>query len=294
MDVSIIIVNYNTFELTAQCVRSVLNYVKNVQYEIIVVDNASPNENPDLLHATFPSIKLIKSTKNLGFAKGNNLGIQHAKGKYILLLNSDTYFIEDCFSCVLKAFKNLKNPGALSIHIQYPDGKFQHTARRFRTIKGEILDLCRPVLRLIPYQQRAKMMLNQHFNGDFDTEADWVSGAFMMFEKSILENLPGKKLDERFFMYGEDMLWCYQFNQLGKINYFISNTKVVHIANASTDANKQMQLLKTMRQHELLVLKQIYGNGIYFYMLNFIYSFKEISRYFIKVIAWKLFKKKIR
>jgi len=294
MDVSIIIINYNTCELTTQCIRSILNYVKNVQYEIIVVDNASPNENPDLLLETFPSIKLIKSIENLGFSKGNNLGILQAKGEYILLLNSDTYLIEDCVSSVLNAFKRLKNPGALSVHIQYPDGRFQHTARSFRTIKGEILDLCRPFIRFIPYRQRAKMLLNQHFNGDFDTEADWVSGAFMMFEKSILDNLPNKKLDERFFMYGEDMLWCFQFKQIGKVNYFISYSKVVHIANASTDANKQMQLLKVMRQHELLVLKNIYGNGIYFQTLNFIFSIKEFARYSIKVIVWKLFKRKIR
>lgn len=294
MDLSIVIINYNTYELTAQCIRSLFDFVNGVQFEIIVVDNASTKENPDMFLYTYPTIQLIKSPVNLGFAKGNNLGIQQAKGRYILLLNSDTYLIEDCISIAVNAFKNLKNPGALSVYIQYPDGKFQHTARKFRTIKGEILDLCRPILHFISYSKRAKMLLNQHFNGDFDTEADWVSGAFMMFEKSLLNNLPEKKLDERFFMYGEDMLWCFHFKQLGRVNYYISNAKVVHIANASTDSNKQMQLLKVMRQHELKVLKEIYGNGIYFLVLNFIFSAKEIARYFIKVLAWQLFKKKIR
>lgn len=137
-------------------------------------------------------------------------------------------------------------------------------------------------------------MLNQYFRGDFSTEVDWISGAYMMFPAAILRQLPGGKLDERFFMYVEDELWCYQFKELGYTNYFLSDVSVVHIANASTEPSKQLKILKTIIDHELQLMVYMHGKGFYYQCLKAIFCFKEYSRYYIKVLAWKLFNKKIR
>lgn len=294
MQLSVVIVNYNTFELTCQCIRSFREQVTQVEYEVIVVDNASPGEDPDEFKVIFPWIKLVKNHENDGFAKGNNLGIRHAKGNIILLLNSDTYLTEDCISQPLSRLAGDPKLGALSVRIIYPDGKFQHTARRFRSIRNELLDLCRPLLYLMPYRRRAKLMLNQYFNGDFDTECDWVSGAFLMFPKRILEALPEQKLDERFFMYGEDELWCLQFRELGYRNYFFSGTSVVHIANASTEPAKQLRLLKTMIDHELVITAHKHGRGFYYFTFRVIFCTKEYGRYYIKLLLWRVLGKKLR
>ena len=227
-EVSIIILNYNTFQLTCNCIESVVKHTKDVSYEIILVDNNSTECNAELFLEKFTSIKLIKSNINGGFAKGNNLGIEAATGNYILLLNSDTYLIEDAISNTFKATKNRNVEEVIGCKMIFESGKIQHTARKFRSINWEILDLLRIVLYILPYSTRAKLMLGKYFNCDFSTTCDWLNGAFFMFSKSMLQNLPNQKLDERFFMYGEDHLWCLQFKQLGYDCFFYEKTVAVY------------------------------------------------------------------
>lgn len=284
---SVIIVNYNTFEITCNCIDSVIRFTKGVDYEIILVDNASTKDNPDDFLRRFPGIKLIKSPVNGGFAKGNNLGIQHASGDIILLLNSDTWLNEDSISIAARYTANHNEIGPLTVRLVYPDGRLQHYVRAFRSIGNELLDLVRPLLYLLPYKIRARKMLNQYFNSDFDTYCDWVSGAFMMFRKSLLDELPGKKLDERFFMYGEDQLWCYQFKQAGYRSFFLAATTVVHIASASTSADKRLQLHKTLIQHELEIMKYRKGNSLYYSVFRSLFLLKQNTAYFIRTLLSK-------
>jgi len=280
--ISIIIINYNTFEITCNCIQSVIQYSSNIDYEIILVDNASTKSNPDDFLLRFPNIKLIKNSQNSGFAKGNNLGITHASGEIVLLLNSDTYFTENTLDKVGIKFKSISTLGFLGVKMIYPNGKVQYTARRFRSIWWETFDLFRFIPFIFPYHARARMMLGKYFKGDFDTECDWINGAFLMFNRSILDQLPGGKLDERFFMYGEDHLWSYQIKKLGYRNYFYSGTSIVHINNASTSKDKRFALLKVMYNNELEIIEERYGLGIYFYTLKLIYGFKERTRITIK------------
>ncbi|MEI8278538.1 MAG: glycosyltransferase family 2 protein [Bacteroidota bacterium] len=294
MLVSIIIINYNTFDLTCNCMESIITYTHNVRYEIILVDNASTKDRPDEFIKRFPSVKLIKSSDNGGFAKGNNLGIQHASGDVILLLNSDTFLTEDSISIAAQFLTKHSDAGAISTKLTYLDGTYQSNARRFRYIFNECYDLLRPILLLLPYRKRATLMLNQYFKGDFNTDCDWVSGAFMMFRKSLLQQLPEGKLDERFFMYGEDQLWCLQIQELGYTNYYLSETSVVHISNASTEPQKQLLLLKTMIGRELEVMEYRKGKSLYYYTFKFIYMIKEMGRYYVKISLQKMFNYRLR
>jgi len=293
MQVSIIIVNYNTFQLTSNCIRSVIEHTKGVSYEIVLVDNASKECNADLFLQEFPEIVLVKSTINGGFAKGNNWGIEKAKGEYILMLNSDTYLIEDSISTAINHFEQHSSIGALGVRMVYPNLKIQNTARRFRSIQLELLDLFRFIPKFKSYPNRAKLMLGKYFNSDFSTECDWVNGAFFMFSKSILKKLSAKKLDERFFMYGEDQLWCYQFKQLGFPSYFLSNTTIVHINNGSTNKNKHLQLILTMIKNELIIIQERKGRGLYYYLFCCIYLSKEYSRYAIKYLLLNIFGRRL-
>ncbi|MBM3446080.1 MAG: glycosyltransferase family 2 protein [Bacteroidetes bacterium] len=280
--ISIIIINYNTFNITKQCIQSIIDNTRDVAYEIILVDNASTERNADVFKDIFPQIKLIKSPENTGFAKGNNLGIEQALGEIILLLNSDTYFNENVLSKALTKFNMLSNIGFLGVKMKYPNGRVQFTARKFRSIGWEILDLFRFIPFLMPYTVRARLMQGKYFKGDFDMECDWLNGAFLMFNKSILERLPGQKLDERFFMYGEDHLWGFQLKQLGLINYFFQGTSLIHINNASTETSKRIRLLQTIYMHELDIMRIRKGSGLYYVIFSLIYRVKEQCRIFIK------------
>lgn len=240
--VSIVIINYNTFQLTCQCIHSIYQYTKQIDFEIILVDNASDKDNADDFLIQFPKIKLIKNPVNNGFAGGNNLGIQEAQYDTILLLNSDTYLLDNAIAASVLHYASLENAGAMTIKLLYENRKYQKSARRFRSIGRELLDFFRPILYLLPYQTRAKLMLNQYFRGDFNTQCDWCNGAFFMFSKKVLAQLPQHKLDDRYFMYGEDELWSFQMKSFGYMNYYYADAAIIHIANASTSAEKRKQL----------------------------------------------------
>lgn len=291
--ISIVIINYNTFELTCNCIRSIVSFTT-VPYEIILVDNASTECDPSLFQQAFPFIKLIKNHENSGFAAGNNLGLQYATGEVALLLNSDTYLIEDAIGKTLNQFLQSPNTGVVGCRMIYPDGTIQHTARRYRSISWELLDLFRPVLFLFPYAFRVKLMLGKYFKSDFNTTCDWLNGAFFMFQTSILTQLPQNKLDDRFFMYGEDQLWCLQIKQLGFDNLFYAGASIVHINNASTVPSKQLALKKIMMKHELEIMKLRKGQGVYYLIFKLIFAAKENIRYTLKKILLKYFNKTVR
>lgn len=292
--VSVIIINYNTFALTRDCIASVMAQTKNVPYEIILVDNASTECDPDLFLTHFPTIRIIKSDRNLGFAGGNNLGIQAAKGEFILLLNSDTLLNEDAISIAAGIMSAQPNLGALGVRMEYPDGTLQYTARKFRSISWELLDLLRFIPLLIPYDIRAKKMLGKYFKADMDVYCDWLNGAFLMLRKDVLQKMPGGKLDERFFMYGEDHLWGWQIQQLGYKCFFTAQTSIVHINSGSTKPKKQLQLIPVMFRNELAIMRIRKGKGLYYLCFLLLYGAKEWSRYFIKRIVFSLTGKKIR
>ena len=288
MDISIIIINYNTFTITSDCIRSVIKFTSNVEYEIILVDNASTECDPRDFLKEFPQLVLVKSDINGGFAYGNNLGIHRAGGEYILLLNSDTIFIENSVFKCLSYLKACKGAGAAGCRMIFPDRAVQYTARRFKSIKWELLDLFRFIPMMMPYRKRSQLMLGKYFKCDESIDCDWVNGAFMVFEKKILDHLPQRKLDDRFFMYGEDQLWCEQIKNMGFRVVFYSGTTIVHIGSASTDIKKQLGLRRLMMKRELEIMRLRKGRGLYYWIFAIIYTFKETARNLFKQIFFKL------
>ncbi|MBK7139143.1 MAG: glycosyltransferase family 2 protein [Bacteroidetes bacterium] len=123
MDVSIVIVNYNTFEDTCNCIQSIYEQTKDIEFEIIVVDNQSSKFNPQEFKNLFPTINLIISAENGGFAKGNNQGIEIAKGKYVLLLNPDTILKNNAIYYLWKEMEMDSTIGISTCHLEYGDGK---------------------------------------------------------------------------------------------------------------------------------------------------------------------------
>jgi GT2 family glycosyltransferase len=232
MDVSIIIVNYNTFQLTSDCIRSVIKYTRDVSYEIILVDNASTECDANDFQKNFPEIKLIANTHNLGFAKGNNEGIEKAEGECILLLNSDTLLIEDSISKCFYYFKKNQKCGALSVKLIFPDGKVQTQASRFPSATLDLLELFR-ANKWLPTKISSKIFLGRFWNYDEPVRADYVWGTFFFFPKKILTPLPENKLPETFHFYTEDVEWCYVIRQQGYYIQYLPDTSVIHLMGQS-------------------------------------------------------------
>jgi GT2 family glycosyltransferase len=239
--VSVIIINYNTYSLTCKCIESVIKKTSGVLYEIIVVDNASTECNPDKFKENFPTIRLIKSNVNLGFSKGNNLGIEHASYDYLLLLNSDTELINNA---ILLAYQRiLKDPaiGALSSKLLYPDGRVQPTASVFPSLKRELRELFR-INKSISKDKRADYYLGDQFDHLKEKEAEWIWGAFFLTRKRIVDEFPGKKLHDSFFMYWEDVQWCYFLKKKGyKVLYYPEAEVLHHLSGSSSESEVELK-----------------------------------------------------
>ncbi len=253
MDVSIIIINYNTYELTVACVASVIQFTNGLEYEIIVVDNASLHFDIEDLHKRFPGVHLIISEVNTGFAGGNNLGISQSKGEYILLLNSDIYLKNNAIHTTYQYLKNHPRVGVVSARLVYPDGRHQSVAQRFPSLKYSIIELLR-LQKLMSKAAAGRMFLGAFFNHRENIRADWVWGAYFMFPRKVLGRLAGGQLDQSFFMYFEDMQWCMDIKKLGYEIHFCADAEVVHLMEGSSGKKNEM-----MYKNGLLFLEKNYN-----------------------------------
>lgn len=223
--VSIIIINYNTFQLTCNCIESVLKFTIDLDYEIILVDNASTECDPTLFLDKFPTIKLIATKENSGFAGGNNLGINISKGEYILLLNSDTWLLNNAVKLSIDKMI-LQNIKVSSCRIYNTDMSIQKIS------VWELPSLINSVKNLIGFN-KIKSLLNKKYKNPYDCELEFepdaIIGAYFLFNREILNYFSGSKLPDKYFMYGEDTLWCWILKEKKvTIKYYIE-PEIVHI-----------------------------------------------------------------
>jgi GT2 family glycosyltransferase len=286
MQLSIIIINYNTFQLTCNCIRSLNEKLIDVDYEIILVDNASVECDPNLFKEKFPGITLVINPVNTGFTGGNNTGIEHSNGTYILLLNSDTELINNAPKICLDYIQQHKEVGMVSCQLIYPDGRIQYNTRRFRTISWELLEVF-PFYKLLPKRKRELLMLHHYFDHQSFANVDWVWGAFMLFPRSIIEQLPQKKLSADFFMYCEDVLWCWDFKQLGYEIHFLPEAKVMHIHKGSVSRDKWIKIRKTSIKNHAKFMQKFYPDARW-YIFAAIYYTKQYSILWIGQLFNKL------
>ena len=270
--VSVIIINYNTFQLTCNCIESIYQKCNGNDFEIILVDNASQECNPNIFLEKFPAIKLIRSPENVGFSKGNNLGIAAAKGEYILLLNSDTELVNDATSPCLHHLANNKHVGVVTTKLIFPDGRIQSTCQRFPNIFYNVLE----ILRFQKFFPRigGRLLLSCFFDYKEPVSIDWTWGAFFMFPKNILAKLPNGKLNDDFFMYCEDMKWCLDIKKLGYAIHYIPNGEVIHYMGASSGDKKPLMI----KNHAYLM-----NNNYNFLHRNLIYVAEYLLRLTITI-----------
>jgi GT2 family glycosyltransferase len=289
VEVSIIIVNYNTFQLTCSCIDSVARLTKDIEYEIILVDNASVECSPDLFLQKFPFIKLIKNPINTGFTGGNNLGLQMAKGDTILLLNSDVILTENSILKCLDILKSKNKIGVISCMLKYPDGSIQKQCQRFPSIMLTLIELFR-IHKLIPQPRRGILMGNGFFDHLTSIYSESVWGAFFMFPRKILEKFEGNKLPGQFFMYAEDIMWCYQIKKMGYKIFYNANTSVIHHLGASSSQS----VLKFKHQNEYDFVSKYYSRTyarIYSLLRSALYAtgFGKVYAPEISAIYFRLF-----
>jgi len=229
---SIVIVNYNVKHFLGQCLISVQRAIKDIDAEVFVVDNASSDDSCQMVNEMFPWVKLIASTVNLGFSKGNNQAIEKATGQYVLLLNPDTVVAEDTFTKCLLFMDSHPNAGALGVRMIDGKGNFLPESKRGLPTPAVAFYKTFGFSKIFP---RSKTFNRYHlgFLPEHETsEADILSGAFMLMRKEALDKTG--LLDETFFMYGEDIDLSYRIIKAGYKNFYFADTTIIHYKGEST------------------------------------------------------------
>ncbi|MBS1747755.1 MAG: glycosyltransferase family 2 protein [Bacteroidetes bacterium] len=236
MQLTVIIVNYNVKFYVEQCLYSVIAACKNIDAEIIVVDNASSDGSVQYLQPGFKEIIFIENKENVGFSKANNQALQIAKGEYILILNPDTLLPATAIENCILFYRNQKEAGAVGVKMIDGDGNFLPESKRsFPSAMASFWKMT-GMASLFP----SSGFFNQYALGKLDENAihqvEVLSGAFFFTTKKILQQLKG--FDEDFFMYGEDIDLSYRIQKAGYKNYYLGNNPILHFKGESTKKNK--------------------------------------------------------
>jgi GT2 family glycosyltransferase len=237
-DLSVIIVNYNTRQLLADCLDSLLAADAPAGgLEIIVVDNASTDGSVEMVRADYPAVYLVANNENQGFATANNQGTAVAQGRYLLFLNSDTRLEPRALVEPLAYLQAHPQVGAITVRLLYPTGERDPDNHRGFPTPWNALCHFSGLSRLFPNSPR--------FNGYFQGFADFeqthtvpvIAGSFMMMPRALFDQLGG--WDENYFFYGEDIDFCYRINQAGYEIVYYPHVTVLHYKGASSGLRKE-------------------------------------------------------
>lgn len=209
---SITLILYNSAAYLRDCIAAIRPVLEDGTAELLVLDNASPDRSVDIARAEWPSAQFITSPKNLGFAGGCNFVWPHARGTYWMLLNPDAMFPHGDIRRMVDWMDAHPKVGVASPNIVGFDGRPHFVARRFPSLGRSLLELSR-LHWLLPARQRGRLLLGPYWRwGDY-TDVDWVSGTVLMARRQAVED--AGLLSERFFMYGEDVEWCWRVRKAG-------------------------------------------------------------------------------
>lgn len=262
MDVSIIIVNWNTKELLRNCLISIDEKAGNVDYQIIVIDNASSDGSAEMVKTGFPAVLLIDNSKNQGFAAANNQGIRIAKGRYILLLNSDTLICDSAIEKTVRYADKHPEAAAVGCQVRESSDKIQMTCFRFPSLLNLSLRAS-GLATLFKYNRffgREETLL---WRRDTEREVDIVSGMFMLVRHEAIREVG--LMDETYFLYFEDTDWCYRFFKAGWKMVFWPGAKIIHIDAGSKSTDQDgLRMFVQFQKSLLIFFKKHYGGLIYF------------------------------
>lgn len=249
VDLSIIIVNWNVKALLANCLRSISQYTRRLRYEVIVIDNASSDGSAVMVRRQFPEVKLVAATTNLGFTKGNNVGLAMAVGRHICYLNPDTELIEDIFSPLVRYLDEHTEVGVVAPKLLNSDQTHQNSIGVFTRLSN----LWRE------YFLRTKAETARVYHPDQPTVVEVVMGACMVCQGAAVRSVGG--FDERYFMYHEETDLCLTLKEKGFDTVYDPEVSLIHHGSKSSTINPEsrQRTLHENRKSQYLFFQKHYG-----------------------------------
>jgi hypothetical protein len=279
IEVSIIIVNYNTRELTLNCLSSIKKQTKNIEYEIIVVDNNSKDGSQEAISKRYPDVVLIKNNINNGFGKANNQGIKIAKGKYIFLLNSDTILLNNAIKIFYDWMEknNEKNQiGAIGTILLNEKLKSNLSYGKFPKASDLLIKEFSFINKIFKKNYFEKVDNIQKGRTSF--EVDYITGADLFVPKKVLDDVG--VFDENFFMYYEETDLQFRMKQNNYLRKIINGPKIIHLESKSI--NIKLEKLKLLERSKILYLKKHEKNRLKLSLFKILYKFMRILKTLIR------------
>jgi len=269
MDLSVVTVSYNTRKLLRECLASVFSTLgSGLRFEVIAVDNASSDGSVAMIQDSFPAVRVLANSENVGFAAGSNQGIRESSGRYVILLNPDTVATDGALAEMERLMEERSEVGAVGPSLLFPDGSFQHSAFTFPTLPMILLDF-------FPLNHR---FLNSRLNGRYPRAwyekgepfaIDHPLGAALMVRRSVVDEVG--LLDEGFFMYCEEIDWCMRIKRAGWTILCCPAAEIVHHVGQSTAQFRDDMYVELHRSRYRLYRKQ-YGP-----------SFRRMARWLVNL-----------
>ncbi len=233
-DISFIIVSWNVRELLKRALQAILDDTRAERIEIIVVDNASRDGTVEMLRENFPNARVIANAENVGFTRGNNQALQIAQGRYLFLVNPDTEIQRGAARALIEFMDASANArvGIVGPQLVYPDGAIQSSRRRFPKFSTALFESTK----LEQWFPRNRLITDYRLlnTDNYQTQdVDWVVGAALFARRAVYEQIGG--LDERFFMYSEELDWCKRAKDAGWRVVYFPNARVLHHEAKSSD-----------------------------------------------------------
>jgi len=269
IQLSIIIVTHNAKDFLRNCLKSVFEKIKNLSFEVLVVDNASSDGTFEMLKNEFPQVKVIFSKENLGFAKANNLAIKEAKGKYIFLLNPDTILLDENFEKLIDFAQKNPDVGAIGPKVLNSDLTIQHQCKRGFPTPWNIFCYLSGLAKIFPKSKIFAGYLLTYLDTEKIQGVDSLSGCAMVVKREVIEKVG--MMDEDYYLYGDDLDWCYRIKSAGwKVVYF-PETKIIHYGGKGGTGKKP------------------YFNIYHFYRSAFIFYKKHLAKKYFFLINWLVY-----
>ncbi len=246
MDLSVIVVSYNTRDLTLAALAAALRSLESsgLAHQVIVVDNASPDGSAEAVRQAFPGLVLIANVENRGFAAANNQGLAVSTGRYVVLLNPDTAVLDDALARLVRFLDGQPDAGACAPSLLYADGRFQPNAFRFPGLAQTFLDFFPLHGRIMESWLNGRYPRARYERGE-PFRIDHPLGACLMVRRQVVEQVG--PLDEGYFMYVEEIDWCRRIKEAGWSIYCVPQARVIHHAGQSTGQFREAMFVALWR-----------------------------------------------
>jgi GT2 family glycosyltransferase len=249
LELSIICVNWNSLEYLFDCVASIYEHTSQISFEVIVVDNASPEGGVEMLKEDFPQVKIVRSDRNVGFAGANNLGFRQSSGRHVLLLNPDTKLIGPAINIMLEQIKLLPDAGIVGCKLLNTDlSTATSSIQKFPTILNQVFTV--EYFRLRFPKCRLWDISPLFSENTHPVKVEVIPGACMMLKREAFER--AGLLTADYFMYAEDIDLNYKLRRLGFSSYYVGEARIVHHGGRSSSRQKVSQWSTVMTYNAML------------------------------------------